>query len=97
MMVCPEYLSCRAGTDTAGAGLACLGMADCFAGVTRAVVAASDKGADGLSDTVSVVGVTVGIGAGAVGVHGTAVLGDGNSSGSGSSGAGCATMQCSLR
>ena len=55
-----------------------LGVADCLARVTGAVVAPSDEGADGLSDTAGVVGVTVSVGSGAVGAHGTAVLGAGN-------------------
>ena len=97
MMVHPEHLSCRAGTGTAGDGLACLGMADSFAGVAGAVVAAPDKGVDSLSDTAGVMGVMVSGGAGAVGVHSTAVLGAGNSCGSGSLSAGCAAMWCSLR
>ena len=91
-MVCPEHLSCRAGTGTAGDGLACLGMADSFAGVTGKVVAASDEGADGLSDTAGVMGVTAIVGTGTVGAHGTAVLGAGKSCGSGSSGVGL--LQC---
>ena len=97
MMACPEHLSCRAGTGTAGNSLACLGVADSFARVTRAVVATSKEGVDGLSITASVVGVMVGGGAGAVGACGTAVLGAGNSCGSGSSGVGCAAMWCFLR
>ena len=89
-MVHPEHLSCGAGTATAGDGLACLGVADCFAGVAGAVVAASDEGADGLSDTAGVMGVTVSGGAGAVDVCDTAVLEAGNSCGSGSLG----VLQC---
>ena len=54
MMMHPEHLSCRAGTGTAGDGLACLGVADSFAGVAGAVMAAFDKGADGLSDIAGV-------------------------------------------
>ena len=95
-MVHPECLSCRVGIDTAADGLACFGVADCFAGVTGAVVAASDKGADSLSDT-GVVGVMVGVGAGTVGACGTAVLGAVKSCGSGSSGVGCTAMWHSLR
>ena len=83
MMVCPEHLSCRAGTGTTGDGLACLGVADSFARVAGAVVASSDEGADSLSNTEGVAGVTVSGGAGAVGACGTAVLGAGNSCGSG--------------
>ena len=97
MMVHPECLSCRAGTGTAGDGLACLGVADSFAGVIGAVVDASDEGADGLSDTAGVVGVTVSGCAGAVGACGIAVLGAGNSCGSGSSGVGCTATWCCLR
>ena len=97
MMVCPEYLSCGAGTDTAGGGLACLSVADCFARVTGAVVVASDDGADSLFNTAGIVGATISVGAGIVGACGRAALAAGNSSCSASSGMGCAAMQHSLR
>ena len=83
-MVHPEHLSCGASTDTAGDGLACLGVADSFAGVVGAVVAASDEGVDGLSNTAGATEVMVSVGAGTVGAHGTSVLGAGNSCASGS-------------
>ena len=97
MMVCPEHLSSGAGTGTAGDGLACLCMADSFARVTGAVVAASNEGVDYLSDTAGIMGVMVSGGAGTVGACGTAVLGAGNSCGFGSSGVWCAAVWHSLR
>ena len=96
-MVHPEHLSCGTGTGTSGDGLPCLGMADSFARVTGAVVAASGEGVDSLSNTAGVMGVMVSGGTGTMGVCGTTVLGAGNSCGSGSSGAGCAATWHSLR
>ena len=97
-MVHPEHQSCKAGTGTAGDGLACLGLVDSFARVTGAVVAASDQGCGWLVQYSRCHGSDGQWRCRHSGCAcGTGVLGAGNLCGSGSSGAGCAAMWHSLR